>query len=188
MLNKFSAYLHKIATLQNTLIFLLLFFLTVSLVFPFIGGLLGLPEELESADTTYFYSANDLYEIIETYDEPSRRASAIFHFTADLIFPLVYLFSFGTLISLTLSRGFPNTDWLRRANLVPFWLLIFDLLENSGLAFLFLRYPQQHMGLARLTSFISAIKWCLSGLTVLLVAIGLLGMLYRAFSKSSPVT
>jgi len=187
-MNILSAFLHKIASLRNTLVFLLLFVLTTSMVFPFIGNLLGLPEELESADTTYFYSANDLYEIIDTYDEPARRASAIFHFTADLIFPLVYLFSFGTLISLTLSRGFPNTDWLRRANLVPFWLLIFDLLENSGLAFLFLRYPQQFMGLARLTSFISAVKWCLSGLTVLLVVIGLLGMLYRAFSKSRPVT
>ena len=183
MLSKLSAYLHKIATLRNTLIFLLLFVLTISVIFPFFANLLGLPEELESADTKYFYSTSDLYEIIDTYDEPARKASAIFHFTADLIFPLVYLFSFGTLISMTLSRGFPDSAWLQRANLVPLWLLVFDLLENSGLAILFLRYPEKLMGLARLTSFISAIKWCLSGLTVLLVLIGLLGMLYRAFRK-----
>jgi len=186
MANKFSAYLYQITNVKTVILFLLLFFITIGVIFPLISNMLGLPEDLESADTAFNYNVDELYEIIETYDPPARKASAVFHFSADLIFPIVYLFSFGTLISFTLSQGLPKSTWLQRANLTPLFLFVFDLLENTGLAILFTRYPTKLLGLARVTSFISVIKWCLSGLSVILVLVGLLGMLLNIFKPIHP--
>lgn len=74
-----------------------------------------------------------------------------------------------------------------RMNLVPLGMLLFDLLENTGLTILFLQYPHRLLWLAHLTSAISAIKWLFAGLTVLLIVTGLCGMMFNA-NKSKRAT
>ena len=182
-----SDYFHKIASLRNTLLLLVLFILTINVLFPLLSNMLGVPQENVSPDTEFFYTVNQLYQIIDTYDESGLRAAAAAHWTADLIFPIVYLFSFATLISYTMQRGFPKRAWLMRMNLVPLGMFLFDLLENTGLTILFLRYPQKLIWPARLTSVISAIKWLFAGLTVLLIVTGLCGMMFNA-NKSKRAT
>ncbi len=187
MIHKLSAFFHRIANLHNTLLLLVLFILTINVLFPLISNMLEVPQENKSPDTEFFYTADQLYQIIDTYDESGRHAAAAAHWTADLIFPIVYLFSFATLISYTMQRGFPKSIWLMRMNLVPLGMLLFDLLENTGLTILFLQYPHRLLWLAHLTSAISAIKWLFAGLTVLLIVTGLCGMMFNA-NKSKRAT
>lgn len=186
MIHKLSSFFYKIASLRNTLLFLVLFILTINVLFPLLSNMLGMPQENVSPDTAFFYTADQLYQIMDTYDESGLHASAVSHWTADLIFPIVYLFSFATLISFTMQRGFPKSTWLVQMNLVPLGMFIFDLLENTGLTILFIQYPHRLLWPARLTSVISAIKWLLAGLTILLILIGLCGTLFNLSRSKRP--
>jgi hypothetical protein len=173
MVTRFSDQLVKLATGRNLLLLCLLFLLTTSVIFPLMSSLIDDPAgELEKIDTKLYYSPEDLYEIMEPYGEQGRRVYALSHLTADVLFPLVYAFFFGLLISYLFQRGFPKESWVHRLNLVPFGLLIFDLIENLGVVILLLAYPTRMVGLALLTGLVTSAKWMLAGITVTLPLVG----------------
>ena len=48
----------------------------------------------------------------------------------DIIYPIVYLFFFGLLISWLFQRGFASTSSMRKYNIMPLGTWFFGLLEN----------------------------------------------------------
>ncbi len=58
-----------------------------------------------SPDTSYIYSAGDLYQMAEDYGAEGRAAYIYARFTFDLVFPLVYGFFLTATISWLLARG-----------------------------------------------------------------------------------
>jgi hypothetical protein len=166
------------------LLFFVSFMLTTSLVFPWMSSTLQVPEEgVEKIDLQITYSPEKLYEIMEPYGEEGRKAYAISHLTSDVLFPIVYLFLFGTAISYTFQRAFPSESWVQRLNLVPFALLLVDFLENTILVILLLSFPTRMIWLARLAGWVTGFKWVLSGISVLLPFIGLLLWIVRRIRK-----
>jgi len=171
---KLSNLLRRMAKGWVVLLFLVLFILTTSVVFPFFANLLDIPDEgVESIDTKMYYSPAELYDMMEAYGEVGRRGYAQSHLTADLIFPLVYSFFFGTAISFTFLRAFPAESGFQMLNLVPFGLFAFDLLENTLLVILLLSFPAQLTVLAFAAGVVTAVKWLFSAASVLLPFIGL---------------
>ena len=169
-----SDLLKRMAKGWVVLLFFVSFMLTTSLVFPWMSSTLQLPEEgVEKIDLQFTYSPGKLYEIMEAYGEQGRKAYAISHLTSDVLFPFVYAFLFGTAISYTFQRAFPSGSRAQRLNLVPIVLLMVDFLENIGLVILLLAYPARMMWLATLTGWSTALKWVLSGASVILPLIGL---------------
>ena len=53
----------------------------------------------ESPDTSFYYSAGDLYRMAEVYGEQGRQAYVRARFTFDVIWPLVYTIFLSTAIS-----------------------------------------------------------------------------------------
>jgi len=178
-MKKLSSFLDRIATLRITLLVFVLFLLTTNVIFPWASARLGIPPDAIILDTQLTYSPAKLYQIIDTYGEAERQAHALFHLTADVVFPIVYLFALGTLISYTFQQAFPEQNRLRRLNLAPFWLMVFDFLENTGLIILLQAYPRQLPTIAHLTGWITTLKWCLSAFSMLIVLVGIIGMFYR---------
>jgi hypothetical protein len=184
MIARFSSWLIRLATVRNLILFFGLFILTTSVIFPLMTSLIEAPAgELETIDTKLCYSPEELQAIMAAYGEQGRRIYALSHLTADVLFPLVYAFFFGLLISYLFQRSFSPDSWVQRLNLTPFALLILDLMENTGLVILLLSYPTSLVGLAQITGIITSIKWVAAGLTVTLPFIGVIGWLYHRLAR-----
>ena len=187
MVTRFSNLLIRLANGRTLLILFLLFILTTSVIFPLMSSLIEDPAgELEKIDTKLYYGPAELYEIMEHYGDQGRQVYALSHLTADVLFPLVYAFFFGLLIAYIFQRAFSRDSWNQRLNLVPFLLLIFDLIENVSVVILLLAYPTELEGLARVTGMVTSVKWMLAGITVALPLVGAAVWLFRSISGRSP--
>ena len=104
MLNRISNFFYAVSAGWLTLTGLVVFILFMIFVLPqqaqkaeaYSGG--------TSPDTSYIYSASDLYQMAESYGAEGRAAYIYARFTFDLVFPLAYLFFLTTSISWLLAR------------------------------------------------------------------------------------
>jgi hypothetical protein len=174
MLKRSSGWLHRISTGPVVLAALIIFLLFTALVLPrqsrsaeAVSGGAGSP------DTSFFYSAGDLYGWAAAYGPAGRAAYVRARFTFDVIWPLVYTVFLATAISWTFARAFPPDSRWQRANLVPLLAALFDLLENLSTSLVMARYPAQTPAAAVLAPIFTAAKWLfVSGSLVLLVVGG----------------
>jgi len=183
MLLKLSQCIQRISKGWVVVLLLLLFILTVSVIFPLFSRLLNIPEDVESIDTKLYYTPADLYSILEAYGQQGRQGYAISHITADLIYPIVYAFFFATAISFTFVRVFPRNSRLQMLNLVPFGLASIDLLENITLIILLLSFPSPLTPLAFAAGVITFIKWAAVAVTIAIPLVGLTLWLVRLTRK-----
>ncbi|MEJ2707597.1 MAG: hypothetical protein P8074_08290 [Anaerolineales bacterium] len=160
MVESISRSLHRLSSGWLSLIAFMIFVLFTALVLPAqaaeadanSGG-------AGSPDTSFFYSAADLYQYAETYGESGRQAYVRARFTFDLVWPLVYTFFLLTSISWTFRWAFPAQSLWQRANLAPLLGLLFDYLENISTSLVMLRYPQTTPILDVLAPVFTGLKW-----------------------------
>lgn len=124
-------------------------------------------------DTSLFYTPDDLLNMAEAYGSPGRRAYVHARFTFDLVFPLVYTFFLTTSITWLLERVLAIDSPWRFLNLLPFFAMLLDFLENICTAWVITVYPAQNPVIALLASIFSPLKWLFVGasFTVLLVSV-----------------
>lgn len=116
-------------------------------------------EDAESPDSSFFYTADQLYAMAESYGDSGRAAYVQARFTFDVIWPLVYTAFLATSISWVLGKAFaPESRW-RLANLVPVIGMLFDYLENIAAALVMMRYPDPTPVVDSLASVFTMIKW-----------------------------
>ena len=170
MLNRLSNFFYSLSTGWVTLTGLLVFVLFMIFVLPqqaqkaeaYSGG--------TSPDTSYIYSARDLYQMAEDYGAEGRAAYIYARFTFDLIFPLAYLLFLTTSISWLLARGLAETSRWRLLNLFPFAGAVFDYLENISTSLVLGRYPSQTPVVDVLAPVFTLVKWFfVNGSFVLLI-------------------
>jgi hypothetical protein len=124
-----------------------------------------------SPDTSYFYSADDLYCMAEAYGAEGRAAYIRARFTFDLVFPLVYGFFLTATIGWSLARAASENSRWRLLNLFPLAGALFDYLENVSTALVMGRYPDPTPVVASLAPLFTALKWFfVNGSFVILVA------------------
>ena len=183
MLKRLSKFFYSVSTGWVTLIGLLVFVLFMIFVLPqqaqkaeaYSGG--------TSPDTSYIYSARDLYQMAKDYGAEGRAAYIYARFTFDLIFPLAYLFFLTTSISWLLSRGLAETSRWRLLNLFPFAGAMFDYLENISTSLVLGRYPAQTPVVDVLAPVFTLVKWFfVNGSFVLLIIAGIL-FLWKRFRR-----
>jgi hypothetical protein len=125
-------------------------------------------------DLSIFYSANDLYRMAETYGEAGRAEYIRARFNFDLIWPLVYAFFLITAISWLYRQIIPGESRWRRVNLVPFFGMIFDFLENIATSFVVWRFPQQTPLVSSLAGVFTLVKWLFVAGSFLILILGLI--------------
>ncbi|MEN9562343.1 MAG: hypothetical protein RIR73_587, partial [Chloroflexota bacterium] len=136
-----------------------------------------------SPDTSYFYSAGDLYQMAEVYGADGRAAYIYARFTFDLVFPLAYLFFLATSLSWLLARGLAETSRWRLLNLFPFAGAVFDYLENISTSLVLGRYPAESPVIDVLAPVFTLIKWLFVNGSFVILIIGLLLFLWRRLQK-----
>ncbi|WP_339723077.1 hypothetical protein [uncultured Paraglaciecola sp.] len=112
-------------------------------------------------DLLFWYNHDILYQMLTNYGEAIRNRYIIGLFTADLAYPFYY----GTLLVMIFALVFKKLSipFSRKLILIPYTVVLFDLTENSLLIFLLSTYPSQHLEIANLAGYITAIKWGASG-------------------------
>ncbi len=132
-----------------------------------------------SPDTSFIYTAADLYRFAEAYGPEGRAAYVRARFTFDLVWPLVYTFFLTSSITWAYARAFlPASAW-RLANLVPLAAMDFDFLENLSAALVMVRYPRATAVVDVLAPVFTVLKWILVTGSFGLLMVGLLVGLWR---------
>lgn len=160
LLYTLSRSLEKIATGRLALLSTVLFFV-------FLGGVLPIQAAATAAvggttktpDTTFFYTAEELYRIAGELGEAGRSHYIRSRFTFDVVWPLVYLTFLVTTIGWLAQRSFDASSKWRPINLLPVAAALFDLLENSTASLVMARYPAMTPAVAELAGFFTLLKW-----------------------------
>lgn len=174
MWKRVSDWVHRISTGWAALAALVIFLLFTALVLP---GQASRAEANtgngDSPDMSFYYTADDLYQMAEGYGEEGRRAYIRARFTFDLIWPLVYTIFLATGISWLTRQAFaPGSRW-QLANLAPILAALFDYLENISTSLVMMRYPSSTAVVDVLAPLFTMIKWTLvSGSFLILLISG----------------
>lgn len=189
MANRFSGWLHKISSGWLTLASLLIFLSFTALVLP--GQATRGQEETGgsgSPDTSFYYSADDLYQMAEEYGQEGREAYVRVRFTFDLVWPLVYTLFLVTSISWLSRRAFSGDSPWQLANLAPILAALFDFLENISTSLVMVRYPDHTAVIDTLAPIFTAVKWILVGISFLLLLASLFmaAWRWRLATRSKP--
>ena len=183
MLNRLSNSLYSFSTGWVALIGLVIFILFMIFVLPqqsqkaeaYSGG--------TSPDTSYFYSAQDLYRMADDYGAEGRAAYIRARFTFDLVFPLVYLFFLASTVSWVLARAIPAGSRWRLLNLFPLTGAVFDYLENISTSLVMGRYPNPTPFIDFLAPIFTLVKWFFVNGSFLILVIGLFLILWKRMRK-----
>ncbi len=180
MLKKFSDWVRRVSNGWVALSTLVIFLLFTALVLP--GQASRTEADTEAAgspDMSFYYTADDLYQMAEAYGEDGREAYVRARFTFDLIWPMVYTIFLSTGISWVYGRAFvPGSVW-QRANLVPVLGLLLDYLENISTSVVMMRYPSSTPVVDRLAAVLTMGKWVFVGGSFALLVVGVVVGVWR---------
>jgi hypothetical protein len=180
-----SHWIQKISSGWVTLATLILFILFIILVLPSQASQAEVESGgAESPDLSLYYTADQLYQLAESYGESGRAAYVRARFTFDLIWPLVYMVFLSTAISWVFQRAFPLENPLQRANLLPVLAAIFDYLENVSTSLVMARFPELTPILDVLAGVFTSLKWLSLTSSFLILVIGLFVALFRWVLKN----
>jgi hypothetical protein len=180
MIQRISDWLRRVSTGWVALSALVLFLLFSVLVLP---GQSTIAEQVAgdagSPDTSFYYSAGDLYQMAEAYGEQGRSDYIRARFTFDLIWPLIYTLFLVTSIGWFYGKAFPPGSRWQWANLAPLFGALFDYLENVSTSLVMARYPDQTAVVATLAPVFTMLKWILLGVSFALLVAGIVAAGWR---------
>lgn len=151
---------------------------------PLIQGMMqGGQGGITPLDIMFFATPDKLFAMLENMGEYTRFFYRNVELTVDIVYPIVYLFFFGLLISWLFQRGFASTSSMRKLNVMPLGAWFFDLIENILIVILISIFPSQPMALGWLLFLVSSIKWLFAGASILLILTGLVMAIRNGFKK-----
>ena len=174
MWHRLSERIHRVSKGWVALSALVIFLLFTALVLP------GQASKTEadtgaagSPDTSFYYTADDLYKMAEAYGKEGGKAYVRARFTFDLVWPLVYTMFLSTGISWVYHRAFAPTSPWQRANMAPILGALFDYLENISTSVVMARYPSPTAVVDTLAAIFTMIKWIFVNGSFALLLIGI---------------
>ena len=136
---------------------------------------------IQPLDLMLFATPEKIFGMINEYGEYGRPFYRGVELTVDIVYPIVYLFFFGLLISWLFQRGFASNSPMRKFNIMPLGAWFFDLLENIVIVILLSVFPSQPTALAWILILLSTVKWFFAGASMLLILIGLVMAIKNKF-------
>jgi len=172
-------WLSGISRLPVLLVLICLYLVFVLVLFPALGG----DSDVAPLDLMFSYSPEQAYKLIEAYGPQVRHDYIISALTLDVAYPLTYSFMFAVWLTLLLKTGSRMTCAIR---MLPFAVLLLDLLENSGIVVMLINYPQRLDMLATATSIATSLKWIFASVVIILtLGLSLFRFFRYLFRKTS---
>lgn len=168
------------------LVLLVLDMFFAGFLMPLIGGMMqGGQGGIQPLDLMLFATPEQTFGMIENYGEFGRPFYRNVELTVDIIYPIIYLFAFGLLISWLFQRGFSPESKMMKLNVMPLGAWFFDLLENLNIVTMLSMYPAKPVALAWLLMLLTFIKWAFAVASILLILIGLVMAIKNGFKKQA---
>lgn len=184
MLNKISEKFYGWAKGWLVLVLLVLDMFFAGFLMPLIGGLMqGGQGGIQPLDLMIFQRPDKLFVMLAKYGDLTFYRNV--ELTVDIIYPIIYLFAFGILISWLFQRGFTSDSVIRKLNVMPLGAWFFDLLENLAIVSLISLHPAQPIALGWLLFLFSSLKWIFVFASVLLMLVGLVMAARNGFRKQN---
>jgi hypothetical protein len=172
-----KTFLFKRISWKTVLFASLLFALFIILVLPRMSDYTKANIGSESADSSFFYDGDQLYNIAESYGEDGRSLYILLRWTFDILWPLVY-FAFLLSVIVFLCKSL-DVHLLSHSYILPFLAMAFDFLENTLVTFVMVFFPRKVLWLGSLAGFVTALKWSLLYASFALIFLLLFIKLYR---------
>ena len=189
MLANLQGRLQRWATGRNVGIFLGLFLLFEIVILPVAGAKIqSYSGGLGPLDLTMGLSPADTYARLTAYTADGRAFYLLIELTADILFPITYGLFFSLALALVFQRAFPAESAMQRLILVPLVGMLVDFLENVGIVLMLLLYPQELGPVAAITALVTVVKWLLTGLSMVLIIIGIVALIMQRRKASSPTS
>ncbi len=134
---------------------------------------------IKPLDLQFAYTPQMAYESISSYSDVIRKKYIIGEMTVDIIYPFFYTLFLSFSIFLIYRNKKDSNSLAIQFSLVPYIILVSDLLENTGIVTMLSKYPQELISVAWGTSYFSTLKWVTVAFSLLLIIIGLLINLRR---------
>jgi len=134
-------------------------------------------------DLKFSYTINEAYLLIENLGENGRNTYKLITLFIDFPYALMYGFVYAFIIIMLL-----NTTTLKRLNyicLAPFFISWFDVLENSGIILILLKYPTKLTAICNLTSIFTSLKWIFATITFLIIVTLFINLIYSKSLKKN---
>jgi len=159
IVSRFSTWLRRVSSRSVLAALLVADLLILLLLFPAAAA----DGQILPLDLRFGYSIELVYSTFDALGDAGRRRYMIGILSVDLLYPLVYSSLFAVWLTLLLPR---DTSVTRVLRLLPFAILIADLLENTSIAIMLAQYPERMEFLARAASIFTASKWSLAAVVV----------------------
>ena len=186
MLQKISSKFHAWTKGWLVLVLLALDFFFMAFVMPIAGALMKSGTGLEQPlDLMFFSTPDKTFAMIERYGDSTRNFYRNVELTADILYPIIYLFAFGLMISWLFERGFASGSSMRKWNVMPVGAFIFDMLENLTIVTLLSIFPNQPIILGWLLFLFTTVKWLFAFTSIALILLGLVMALKNGFKKQN---
>lgn len=130
-------------------------------------------------DLQFAYTPKMAYESMSSYSDVIKKKYIIGAMTVDIVYPIFYTLFLSFSIFLIYRHKKDNNALAIQFALVPYIILVSDLLENTGIVTMLAKYPQELISIAWGTSYFSTLKWVTVAFSLLLIVIGLLINLRR---------
>ena len=120
-----------------------------------------------SPDSSFIYSASDIYDMAESYGPEGRAYYIRTRYTFDVVWPIVYL----AFLAAGLSALFRSSGSL--VNLLPFGAVALDFLENIAASVVMHRFPDPAPIAAHVAPVFTFFKWILVALSFAALFVGI---------------
>lgn len=177
--------LQRLATGRNVLVLNILAAIMMFGVMPVLGRkLAAVAGSLPPLDLNFpTFSPEKAFETLTAYGEAGRAFYRNIEISVDIIYPLLYGTAYALFIAFLWKRLAPNARWIIWLPVFPLLIILSDLCENAGIVTLIQRFPEQPIGLAKLTGTLTLLKWSFFLITAVLMLTGAIGLGIKRLSK-----
>ena len=179
MLSKLSDHFHAWAKGRLILSVFAALVLFMVITLPLLSLIYPAADEMVSLDDPGFYTPEETFSIMKSWDDGGRTYQLWFHLTWDLIFPILGFLFVGLSISWLLQRGFRSGSKLQSLNLFALGS-VFDLLENICLVSMIVVYPARPVVVAWLKTIFTMSKY---GFMIAIILVVLVGLVAAAMNR-----
>ncbi len=152
LITSISGWAYRHSKPQNILLLLLLLLVMNLFVFPYYTDRIVPAEGPPVLDLHFGFSAEQAYDTLEAFGEKGRGVYLEMLLMADTIYPLIYGLLLIFLASFFLKRILKSDNQFHVVNLLAVDAVIFDFLENAGIAYMIHQFPLRADFVAGLTS------------------------------------
>lgn len=146
---------------------------TIPYVMSYSGGMI-LPDMMPTG-----YSAEYVRDLLNTLGEKGRDAYLYIQIPLDMIYPFLFGITYSLLLAYILNKSGKSENVLFYFCYIPLFAGLFDYLENAGIIYMLLSYPENSILISQITNVLTVLKSSFTTAYFIVLIISVIAMLLK---------